>query len=167
MRAFFATRTACADPEPGELRTAIMFKVKKIDHIAVCVRDIDEATARFQAVLGLSPASREYVASQKTEAALLPVGETSIELISPKGNEGLERFLEKRGPGLHHIAVEVEGIESALALLKSLGIPLIDEVPRRGARGHKVAFVHPKATGGVLVELVEPEQAGTVAVLNR
>ena len=134
-----------------------MFKVKKIDHIAVCVRDIDEAAAKFAAVLGLIPASREVVASQKTEAALLPIGETSLELISPKGNEGLEKFLEKRGPGLHHIAVEIEGIESALALLKSLGVPLIDEVPRRGARGHKVAFVHPKATGGVLVELVEPE----------
>ena len=73
------------------------------------------------------------------------------------GDEGLERFLEKRGPGLHHIAVEVEGIEQALATLKALGIALIDETPRKGARGHKVAFLHPKATGGVLVELVEPD----------
>ena len=97
--------------------------------------------------------------SQKTEAMLLPLGETSVELISPKGNEGLARFLEKRGPGLHHIAVEVEGIEAALELLKGLGVPLIDETPRRGARGHKVAFVHPSATGGVLVELVEPDAA--------
>jgi methylmalonyl-CoA/ethylmalonyl-CoA epimerase len=67
------------------------------------------------------------------------------------------KFLEKRGPGLHHIAVEVEGIEKALEVLKALGVPLIDEAPRKGARGHKVAFVHPKATGGVLVELVEPD----------
>ncbi len=132
-------------------------KIKKIDHVAVCVPDIDEAAARWRAVLGVEPASRELVASQKTEAALLPLGDTSIELIAPRGNEGLDRFLEKRGPGLHHIAVEVEGIEKAIALLEALGLPVIDKVPRKGARGHKVAFVHPKATGGVLVELVEPD----------
>ncbi len=135
-------------------------KIKKIDHVAVCVPDIDEAAAKWRAVLGLSPTIREVVASQKTEAALLPVGETSVELISPAregGNEGLARFLEKRGPGLHHIAVEVEGIEQAIALLESLGLPMIDRAPRKGARGHKVAFIHPKATGGVLVELVEPD----------
>jgi methylmalonyl-CoA/ethylmalonyl-CoA epimerase len=133
-----------------------MFAVKKIDHVAVAVRDIDETLAKYKQLLALNPAARETVASQKTEAVLLPIGETSIELISPRGNEGLEKFLEKRGPGLHHIAIEVEGIESALAFLKTLGIPLIDESPRIGARGHKVAFVHPKATGGVLIELVEP-----------
>jgi methylmalonyl-CoA/ethylmalonyl-CoA epimerase len=90
---------------------------------------------------------------------LLPVGsgETALELIAPKGNDGLEKFLGKRGPGLHHVAVEVEGIEDALAFLKSLGVRLIDETPRIGARGHKVAFVHPSVTGGVLVELVEPD----------
>ena len=134
-----------------------MFVVKKIDHVAVCVRDIDEALAKYKAVLGVDASVRDTVASQKTEAVLLPIGDSSLELISPRGNDGLEKFLEKRGPGLHHIAVEVEGIESALALLKSLGVPLIDESPRSGARGHKVAFVHPKATGGVLIELVEPE----------
>jgi methylmalonyl-CoA/ethylmalonyl-CoA epimerase len=134
-----------------------MLKIKRLDHVAVCVADIDEALARWQSVFGLQARERETVASQKTEAALLPVGDTSVELISPRGNDGLERFLEKRGPGLHHIAVEVEGIESAIALLSSLGVPMIDTVPRKGARGHKVAFVHPKATGGVLVELVEPE----------
>jgi methylmalonyl-CoA/ethylmalonyl-CoA epimerase len=133
-----------------------MFAVKKIDHVAVCVRDIDETLAKYKQLLGLEPAAREVVPSQKTEAVLLPIGETSIELISPRGNDGLEKFLEKRGPGLHHIAVEIEGIENALLLLKTLGVPLIDETPRIGARGHKVAFVHPKATGGVLVELVEP-----------
>jgi methylmalonyl-CoA/ethylmalonyl-CoA epimerase len=136
----------------GELS---MIKIKKIDHVAVCVGDLDEAAARWRA-FGVLPREREVVESQKTEAILLPVGETSIELISPRGNDSLTRFLEKRGPGLHHVAVEVEGIENALHLLKSLGVPLIDEAPRRGARGHKVAFVHPKATGGVLVELVEP-----------
>jgi methylmalonyl-CoA/ethylmalonyl-CoA epimerase len=131
-------------------------KIKKIDHVAVCVPDIDEAAARWKSTMGLEPGVREVVESQKTEALLLPVGGTSVELISPRGNESLARFLEKRGPGLHHIAVEVEGIENAIALLTSLGVPMIDAAPRRGARGHKVAFVHPKATGGVLVELVEP-----------
>ena len=133
-----------------------MLKIKKIDHVAVAVVDVDQALARWREVFGLEAGARELVAAQKTEAALLPIGETSIELIEPKGNDGLAKFLEKRGPGLHHIAIEVEGIEAALAALKALGIPLVDEIPRLGARGHKVAFLHPKATGGVLVELVEP-----------
>ncbi len=135
-----------------------MIKIRKIDHVAVAVNDIDEAVAKYRAVFGLEGVGREVVTSQKTEAVLLPIGDSNIELISPRGNDGLAKFLEKRGPGLHHIAIEVEGIESALALLKSLGVPLIDETPRNGARGHKVAFVHPKATGGVLVELVEPAE---------
>jgi methylmalonyl-CoA/ethylmalonyl-CoA epimerase len=140
-----------------------MFKIKKIDHVAVAVSDVDEALARYEKLLGVTGQAREVVASQKTDAVLLPFGETAIELISPKGNEGLQRFLEKRGPGLHHIAIEVEGIETALATLKALGVQLVDEAPRIGARGHKVAFVHPKATGGVLIELVEEPPAGSVA----
>ncbi|MBN9162468.1 MAG: methylmalonyl-CoA epimerase [Myxococcales bacterium] len=132
--------------------------MKKIDHVAICVPDTDEAIAKYKQVLGLEAEVREVVASQKTEATLLPIGETSLELISPKGNDGLVKFLEKKGPGLHHIAIEVEGIEGALATLKALGVPLVDETPRIGARGHKVAFLHPKATGGVLVELVEPSE---------
>lgn len=133
-----------------------MLRIKKIDHVAICVADTDEAIAKYRQVLGVEPEVREVVESQRTEATLLPIGETSLELISPKGNDGLEKFLAKKGPGLHHIAIEVEGIESALATLTALGVPLIDQTPRSGARGHKVAFLHPKATGGVLVELVEP-----------
>ncbi len=134
-----------------------MFKIKKIDHVAVCVADIDEAAVKYKQLFGIEPLQREVVASQKTEAALLPIGDSNIERISPRGTEGLARFLEKRGPGLHHIAVEVSDLEGALAFFKELGVPLIDEAPRKGARGHKVAFVHPRATGGVLVELVEPD----------
>ncbi len=133
-----------------------MIKVKGIDHVAVAVPDIDAAIEKWRQALGLEPSARETVASQQTEAALLPIGGSNIELIQPRGNDGLAKFLEKRGPGLHHIAVEVEGIEEALIALKALGLPLIDETPRIGARGHKVAFIHPKATGGVLIELVEP-----------
>ena len=132
-----------------------LLKIKRIDHVAVCVRDLDGALERYKTLFGIAPRSRELVESQKTEAVLLPVGDTSIELVSPRGNESLERFLDKRGPGLHHVAVEVQGIEQAIAVLGALGVPMIDTAPRAGARGHKVAFVHPKATGGVLVELVE------------
>src|SRR5690349_2956909 len=132
-----------------------MIKIRKIDHVAVAVSDIDAALAKYKEIFGLEGRERETVASQKTEAALLPIGESNIELISPKGNDGLAKFLEKRGPGLHHIAIEVEGIDAALAFLKGIGVKLIDETARPGARGHRVAFLHPKATGGVLVELVE------------
>lgn len=134
-----------------------MVRIKKIDHVAICVPDIDAACAKYKEAFGLEPTVREIGEAHGTEYALLPIGETSIELIRPAGNEGLARFLEKRGPGLHHIAIEVEGLDEALATLKALGVPLIDETARIGARGHRVAFVHPKATGGVLVELVEPD----------
>jgi methylmalonyl-CoA/ethylmalonyl-CoA epimerase len=134
-----------------------MLKIKRIDHVAVAVNDVGAAAAKWQEAFGLASGEPEVVASQKTEAVLIPIGDSNVELIAPRGNDGLARFLEKRGPGLHHIAIEVEGIESALALLKSIGVPLIDEAPRAGARGHKVAFIHPRATGGVLVELVEPD----------
>ena len=137
-----------------------MLKIKRVDHIAVGVVDLDEAARRWHE-FGFCPGDREKVESQKVEVVLLPAGDTSIELISSRGNDSLSRFLEARGPAaLHHVALEVEGIEEALSFLASLGVPLIDKTPREGARGHKVAFVHPKATGGVLVELVEPRKAG-------
>jgi methylmalonyl-CoA/ethylmalonyl-CoA epimerase len=132
-----------------------MLKIRKIEHVAIAVTDIDAALAKYRDVFGFVAAEREVVASQKTEVVRLPVGESNLELIAPKGNESLTRFLDRRGPGLHHIAVEVEGIEEALALLEGLGVALIDRSPRVGAGGHKVAFVHPKSTGGVLVELVD------------
>lgn len=135
-----------------------MLKIKRIDHVAIAVADVDAALEKWRA-LGLEPTVREVVASQKTEAVLLPVGDSNLELISPKGNDGLAKFLEKRGPGLHHVAIEVEGIEQALAFLAGIGVQLIDSTPRIGARGHKVAFLHPKSTGGVLVELVEEAHA--------
>jgi methylmalonyl-CoA/ethylmalonyl-CoA epimerase len=132
-------------------------KIKRIAHVAVAVPSIDEAFAKFQRVLGLPLEGREAVASQKVEAAMMPLGDAAIELIEPKGNEGVAKFIANRGAGLHHVAVEVEGIEEVLALLKERGVPLVDQAPRIGAHGHKVAFVHPKATGGVLIELVEQE----------
>lgn len=133
-----------------------MPKVTKLDHVAVVVHDLDDAIDRYEKLLGVAGQGRELVASQRTEAVLFPVGESNVELIAPRGNDGLERFLERRGPGLHHIAIEVEGLEARLAELKEAGVALIDETPRVGARGHRVAFVHPKSSGGVLIELVEP-----------
>jgi methylmalonyl-CoA/ethylmalonyl-CoA epimerase len=135
-----------------------VLKIKKLDHVAVAVGDLDGAVEKYRQILGVEPTGREHVQSQNTEVVLLPSGGggSDVELISPRGNLGLEKFLEKRGPGLHHLAFEVEGIEKALEFLKSVGVPLVDETPRMGARGHKVAFLHPRATGGVLVELVEP-----------
>jgi methylmalonyl-CoA/ethylmalonyl-CoA epimerase len=132
-----------------------MIKVKRIAHVAMAVEDLDGTAAKLCAAFGLSPEGREVVASQKVETLMLPVGDAAVELIAPRGNEGLTRFLEKRGPGLHHVALEVESIEEALASLAALGVPLVDREPRIGAHGHKVAFVHPKATGGLLIELVE------------
>ncbi len=143
----------------GSRKAFVMFRVRRIEHIAIAVDDIDAALGKYRQVLGLEVAEREYVAAQKTEAALLPLGASNLELIAPKGNESLARFLERRGPGLHHIAVEVDDIEAALAFLKSIGVRLVDESSRTGARGYKVAFLHPSATGGVLVELVEKVEA--------
>jgi methylmalonyl-CoA/ethylmalonyl-CoA epimerase len=133
-------------------------KIKRIAHVAVAVPSIDEALPRFLRVLGVpeQAPSRELVPTQKVEAAMVPLGDAAIELIEPKGSESIAKFLEKRGPGLHHVAIEVEGIDEVLAWLRSQDVPLIDEKPRPGAHGSTVAFVHPRATGGVLIELVEP-----------
>ena len=134
-------------------------KILRIDHIALCVPEIEPALQQWQATLGLLLGPREYVPTQLTEAAfvLTPAeGEACVELIAPKPrgeNLGLEKFLDKRG-GLHHIAFAVENSQSALDELAERGVPLLDRHPRPGARGHHVAFLHPKALGGVLVELV-------------
>ena len=134
-------------------------RILRIDHVALATPDIDTALPLWLDVLGLSAGPREYVPTQLTEAAfvLTPAqGDACIELIAPKPrgqNAGLEKFLEKRG-GLHHIACAVDDLPAALDELAARGVPLIDRQPRPGARGHHVAFLHPKAMGGVLVELV-------------
>jgi len=137
------------------MHSCLMLKIRGVEHVAIAVDDIDAALAKYREVFGLTAGEREYVESQKTETARLPLGFSALELISPRGNESLARFLDRRGPGLHHIAIEVEEIEKALQFLDEMGVPLVDRAPRIGAQGHKVAFVHPKATGGVLVELVD------------
>jgi methylmalonyl-CoA/ethylmalonyl-CoA epimerase len=142
-----------------------MIKVKRIDHVAVAVADRDASAKQLEGLFGLAAGAREHVADQKTDVAFLDAtaasGETaSLELCAPAGNESLQRFLDKRGPGLHHICFEVDDLPAALASLKSAGVRLIDEKPRRGARGHWVAFLHPAATGGVLFELCAAGHGG-------
>lgn len=133
-------------------------RITGIDHVAVCAGDLDEAQLPFIELLGLSLGPREYVAAQKTEASFLLTADEAgacVEMIAPReGNIGLEKFLEKRGPGLHHVAFFVDDLDGALAELDARGVRLIDKVARQGARGHRVGFLHPSACGGVLVELV-------------
>ncbi|HVU49617.1 MAG TPA: methylmalonyl-CoA epimerase [Polyangia bacterium] len=143
-----------------------MIKVKRIDHVAIAVADRDAAAKHLGDLFGLAAGSREHVAGQKTDVTFLNAGgddAASLELCAPAsvdGNESLRRFLDKRGPGLHHVCFEVDDLPAALASLKSAGVRLIDETPRLGARGHWVAFLHPAATGGVLFELCAAGHGG-------
>ena len=145
-----------------------------IDHIGVCVDDMDAAAGLWTSLLGNAVAHRECVEAQKTEAVffdfsgdLAPDGAT-VELVAPMaGNVGLLKFLEKRGNGLHHLAFAVSDIRAALARLAEAGVALIDREPRQGARGHLVAFLHPRAMNGILVELVEHGDAAHVATKEK
>jgi methylmalonyl-CoA/ethylmalonyl-CoA epimerase len=132
-----------------------------IDHVGVAVEDIDAALPWYRDVLKLPLVHRETVEEQGVHAALLDVGDGHVELVAPIGPEtGVARFLERRGAGLHHVAYRVEDIESVLASLSAAGVRLIDERPRTGIRGSRVAFVHPGSTGGVLTEIVQPASEG-------
>jgi methylmalonyl-CoA/ethylmalonyl-CoA epimerase len=132
-----------------------------IDHTGIAVASLDESIPFYRDVLGLPVVHRETLTEQGVEAVLFDVGESHIELIAPLGPEtGVARFLESRGPGLHHVAYRVENIEGALATLAAAGVRLIDPKPRVGIRGSHVAFLHPSATGGVLTELVGSRPSG-------
>src|SRR5882672_1415160 len=128
----------------------------KIDHIGIATRGIEDVMTFYRDALGLDVAETEEVAEQKVRVAMLPIGESRIELLEATTEDSpIARFLEKRGPGIHHIAVRVDDIRAALADLRQKGARLIDEEPRTGAGGCLVAFVHPSSTGGVLLELVQ------------
>jgi methylmalonyl-CoA epimerase len=128
-----------------------------IDHIGVAVEDVDAALPYYLDVLGLALVHRETLGDQGVEAALLDVGDSHVELVAPLGPDTrVGRFLARHGPGLHHVAYRVHGIEQALAALAGSGMRLIDERPRTGVRGSRVAFLHPSSTGGVLTEIIEP-----------
>ncbi|HEY0322418.1 MAG TPA: methylmalonyl-CoA epimerase [Pyrinomonadaceae bacterium] len=127
-----------------------------IEHLGIATRQLDEALNFWREALGLEVVETEEVSEQRVRVAMLPLGESRIELLEPTSEDSpIAKFLEKRGPGIHHIAVRVDDIHSTLARLKEQGTRLIDEHPRTGAGGSLIAFVHPASTNGVLLELVE------------
>jgi len=128
----------------------------RIDHIGVAVQDLDEAVALYSERFGMPVEHRETVQEQGVEAVLLGVGVSHVELLRPLDPDtAVGKFLERNGPGLHHVAYGTDDIDSTLDSVRAAGLQLIDERPRTGIRGSRVAFVHPKSTGGVLTELVE------------
>jgi methylmalonyl-CoA/ethylmalonyl-CoA epimerase len=129
----------------------------RIDHVGVAVSDLDAGIALYERTFAMPLAHRERVESQGVEAALLDIGDGHVELLAPLGPETVVgKFIERRGEGLHHVAYAVDDIVAALGRLKQEGVELIDAEPRRGIRNSRVAFLHPKATGSVLTEIVEP-----------
>ena len=129
----------------------------RIDHVAMAVEDLDEAVALYQDRLGMNLQHREIFDQFGVEAVLLGIGDGHVELLKPVlPDSGVGRFLERRGPGMHHVAYRTDDIDSALESVRAAGLVLIDERPRRGIRNSRVAFIDPKSTGGVLTELVEP-----------
>ncbi|HEY0344735.1 MAG TPA: methylmalonyl-CoA epimerase [Solirubrobacteraceae bacterium] len=132
----------------------------RIDHIGVAVDDLDAALALYERNYAMTLVHRETVTQQGVEAVLLDVGENHVELLAPIGPDTpVGKFLAKKGPGMHHVAYQVDDIESALATLKEAGLRLIDETPRTGIRDSRVAFLHPATAGGVLTEIVQPAEA--------
>ena len=130
--------------------------LNKVEHIALAVADLEAAVAHYAEVWGLEVEHRERVEDQGVEEAMLPLGDSYLQLLGSTGPDTtVGKFLAKRGEGLHHIAYEVDDLEAALAELKDKGVPLIDEAPRKGGRGHMVAFVHPRGNHGLLVELIQ------------
>lgn len=131
-------------------------KILKIDHLGIAVNSIEDGKNIWAEAFGLTFEGSETVEEQKVTTAFFPVGESDVELLESTAPDGpVAKFLDKKGEGIHHIAFRVENIEAALEELKEKGIRLIDEKPRKGAGGKKIAFLHPKATNGVLVELCE------------
>ena len=159
VRALAAGQTLPAAPAP-EPRAHV--PATRLDHTAICVKDMGASIALIEDILGQKVAHQERVSEQKVDAAFFdfPNG-ASLELVSPAGNAGLEKFLEKRGDALHHLALRVKDLDEVLRRLAARGVPLIDKVGRPGARGHRVAFLHPRAFGGTLLELVEAHDEGS------
>jgi methylmalonyl-CoA epimerase len=130
-----------------------------IDHIGIAVEDLDEAAPLYTERLGMREQHRETVEEQGVHALLLEVGDSHVELIAPIGPEsGVAKFIERNGPGLHHVAYRTDDIDAALERVRAAGLRLIDEEPRTGIRGSRVAFLHPKSTDRVLTELVQPAE---------
>ncbi len=130
--------------------------VKKIDHVGIAVKNLEEALKFYENVLGLKSNGTEVVEEQKVKVAFLPTGDSEVELLEATSEDSpIAKFIEKNGEGVQHIAYRVDDVEKAIAEMKELGMRMIDEKPRYGAGGAKIAFCHPKSTGGVLVELCQ------------
>jgi len=133
--------------------------IEKIDHIGIAVKSIKETSELLSNILGLKVAGEEIVEEQKVKVAFLPLGDSELELLESTSPEGpITRFIEKKGEGIQHIAFRVNNIEEVLKQIKKEGVRLIDEKPRYGAGGAKIAFLHPKSTNGILVELCERDK---------
>jgi len=131
--------------------------VRKINHIAIAVPDIEEAARFWKEHLGLEMSGQETVSTNKVKAGFIPIGESRIELVQPSAPDSpVAKFIEKRGPGIQHLCLEVDDIDAEVERLKASGVRLINKEPVAGAHGYRVAFVHPAATGGVLLELSQP-----------
>ncbi len=138
------------------IRTIQTMRTARIAHIGIAVRNLDEALSLYHDTLGLPLQGRETVESDRVTVAFLPVGDTQVELLEATDPESpVARFIEKRGEGVHHVAFQVDDVEEALRAFRERGFRLIDETPRTGAGGARVAFVHPRSTNGVLIELCE------------
>jgi len=130
---------------------------RKIDHVAIAVRSIEAARSVYSGVLGLGPGTIEEIPEQRVRAALLPVGESRIELLEAAGEGSpIAAFLDKRGEGLHHICFEVDDLDAEITRLRAAGMRLVDQAPRTGAGGCRITFLHPSGTSGVLIELSQP-----------
>lgn len=130
--------------------------IKKVDHIGIAVKDLEETLKFYEGILGLKSVGTEVIEEQKVKVAFLPIGDTEIELLESTDENGpIAKYIERRGEGIQHIAYKVSDIEKAIDEMKNSGVRMIDEVPRYGAGGAKIAFLHPKSTHGVLIELCE------------
>jgi len=133
--------------------------ISKINHVGIAVNNIDEALQLYASTLGLNVSAFEVVEEQKTKTAIIPVGDTKIELLEATDSESpIAKYIERSGEGLHHLAFEVDDIEATLVELKDKEIRLIDEQPRRGVEDTSIAFLHPKSTGRVLMEIVQKKE---------
>lgn len=139
-----------------------MPKIKAVNHVAVVVDDMERSLLFWRDALGISLHELRDVPAEKSQVAFLPVAGAEVELVMPTSDDsGIAKYLAKRGPGMHHICLEVDDIAQTLAELAAAGVDLIDKTPRAGAHGHLVAFIHPRATGGVLFELCQSAQGET------
>lgn len=133
--------------------------VNKIDHIGIAVKNLEETLKFYEDVLGIKCVSQEVVEEQKVKVAFLPIGDTEVELLESTSEDGpIARFIEKKGEGIQHIAFKVDNIEEAIKELEEKGVRMIDEQPRYGAGGARIAFLHPKSTSGVLIEISQRDQ---------